>query len=1097
MSKHPDQSQKILLYAGLAYLFFVVYGSLVPLDYHYKSWDDAVQAFRHIRYLELGIDSRADWIANALLYIPLTFIWSAIAAQSPRAAVRTIGLSAVLLISIALSIGVEFTQIFFPQRTVSLNDIIAEIIGSILGTVLWLGMGTRISRWLIHLRNSHQVGRDAALTGALSLYLLAYVSYSLFPFDFVVSYAELSIRLANDHSAWLFSSASCSSASRCMANALAELIAAIPLGVMIARMNAGRSTSHVIAAMIMGALLGLLIECAQLFLNSGVSQGVSVLTRSIGAGLGALAYQRCWAIQANHERFTLRKLHLMALLITPIYLAGLIATQNWHFHDWLSWEAGLARLPQIHFLPFYYHYFTTETAALASLLRIAASYAPIGFILWMNSGSRQRGAQVSALVAALMAAAFEFAKLFQTGLHPDPTNVLIAASAAAIGYALINWWNALHTHSAPSASIQGSPTAAAQSADTALAVPNDHSTKSHRISPLALAALGALIWAIAFYPLGAYWLAGGALVYLALLRRWSHAWLVLLPAILPVLDLAPWSGRFFFDEFDCLLLATIAIAGWRMPIQKSPYRLSVNGFLILTLLTVSTLAALLIGSYPFPAIEINSFNNYYSPYNALRVGKGLLWALLLLPLLKIELERDTAKAHQSFALGMTLGVLAASVAVLWERLAFTGLLDFQNGYRVVGMFSGMHTGGAYIEGYFATALPFVAWRTVNHQRIIARLFGATVFALGCYALMVTYARGGYIALALGMLVLIIGLVLRNKASFKPLHLKSGLILLLLLIGVGWPALHGSYMQERFSNTQHDVHIRTAHWEDALNMMDDGFLTKLFGMGLGRYPETYFWRNTEGAQPATYRLINQQDNIYLALSAGDTLYFEQIVSVNPHQQYHVKFFANSTAENAVLTLPLCEKWMLYSAHCIWNSINIGNTNGKWRQYDIDIDTKTFSEQPWYAQRTVKLALFNAVKGTALNIDNVSMKSSDGKELVQNGDFANAMDHWFFSTDNHLPWHFKNLWLQIYFEQGALGLLLFACVVVYAFIAIVKRFGEQDFPAPVLAASLVGFLTVGVVDSLFDVPRMALLFYLLVAWALLKKRRSKHAKKNAHL
>jgi VanZ family protein len=1091
MMNHTRQSQKILIYAGLAYLFFVIYGSLVPLDYHYKKWDEALQAFTHIRYLELGIDSRADWIANILLYIPLTFIWGAIVAQSPRATVRMIGFCAVLLTSIALSIGIEFTQTFFPQRTVSLNDIIAEIIGSILGIALWIGMGARISKWLAHLRNSHHVGRDAALTGALSLYLLAYVSYSLFPFDFVVSTTELAARLANDHSAWLFSSASCNSTSRCTANFLIEILTALPLGIAVARLNGAMSASRVIAAMVLGALLGLLIESAQLFLNSGVSQGASLLSRSAGAGLGAFVYQRYWKTSAGHELFSAPKLRFLALLGTPIYLIGLIVTQNWHFHDWLSWETGLKRLPQIHFLPFYYHYFTSETAALASLLRIAASYAPIGIILWMSDKGKQHGARVSALVAAFVTAAFEFAKLFQTHLRPDPTNVLIAATSAAAGYALVNWWNALHSHPSSISLAQEKPSVIEKPIEVMATSQDVQLPVQHRISPFALGALATFVWAMATYPLGTYWVAAGALIYFVTLLRWPQAWLVLLPAVLPVLDLTPWSGRFFFDEFDFFLLATIAIAGWRKPIQKSSYRLSANGFLIIALLTASTIVALLIGSYPFPAIGSNSFNNYYSPYNALRVGKGLLWILLLLPLLKIELERHAAKAHQLFALGMTFGVLGAGIAVLWERLAFTGLLDFQNGYRVAGMFSGMHTGGAYIEGYFATALPFVAWWTLIHQRSLVRLFGAAVFALGCYALMVTYARGGYIALALGMIVLSVGMALRNTASVKSLHLKSGLALLFLLIGVGWPVLHGSYMQERFSTTQRDAHIRTAHWEDALNMMDDGIPTKLFGMGLGRYPETYFWRNTEGVQPAGYRLMDQSDNTYLALSAGDTLYFEQIVSVDPHQQYHVRFFANSQAENAVLTIPLCEKWMLYSANCIWNSINIGNTKGKWRQYDIDIDTKAFSQQPWYAQRTIKLALFNATKGTALDIDNVSMKSSDGNELVQNGDFANGMDHWFFSTDNHLPWHFKNLWLQVYFEQGAVGLLLFACLAMYVFITIVKRDSEQDFPAPVLAASLVGFLTVGVVDSLFDVPRMALMFYVLVAWVLLKKRRRKHS------
>lgn len=1086
MPNHSDQSRKILVYAGLAYLFFVIYGSLVPLDYHDKKWDEAMQAFLHIRYLELGIDSRADWIANILLYIPLTFIWSAVTARSGRAAARMAGLFVVLLLSIALSVGVELTQIFFPQRTVSLNDIIAEIIGSILGMILWIGMGARTSKWLAQLRNSHHVGRDVALTGALSLYLMAYISYSLFPFDFVVSYTELATRLANDHSAWWFSSASCNSASRCMANSLIEILAAVPIGVAVARLNGGATTSRVLAATIAGTLLGVLIEGAQLFLNSGVSEGASIAGRTVGAGLGAFMYQRHWIAQEGRELLTVRRLRLLAMLLTPIYCVALIATQNWRVHEWLSWGNGLERLPQIHFLPFYYHYFTTETAALASALRIAASYAPIGIILWMWKKNKQHGVQTSAFVAAFAAASIEFAKLFQAQLHPDPTDVLIAATAAAAGFALIGWWNTLHSHPDSSSSMQGEGTA------TASIVTNAKRQDSlppaqHRMSRIALVAAGIFVAAMMSYPLGAYWLSGSALIYFALLRRWPYAWLVLLPAVLPVLDLTPWSGRFFFDEFDFFLLATVAIVGWRRPVKKFSYRLSAKGFLILSLLTASTIAAMLVGAYPYPAISVNSFNNYYSAYNALRVGKGLLGLFLLFPLLKLELERNATKAHQLFTFGMTLGALVAGIAVVWERLAFTGLLDFQSGYRVVGMFSGMHTGGAYIEGYFVTALPFVVWWTLGQQRNLARLFGAAVFAIGCYALMVTYARGGYIALLAGMTVLASAVALRNAVQVNSLHLKTGLIMLFALIGIGWPVLHSSYMQERFSTTQRDAHIRTAHWEDAFNMMDDSLTTELFGMGLGRYPETYFWRNTEGVQPATYRLISQADNTYLALSAGDTLYFEQIVSVQPHQQYHVKFFANSRADNAVLTMPLCEKWMLYSADCIWRSINIGNTNGKWRQFDVDIDTKNFSERPWYAQRTVKLALFNAAKGTTINIDNVSMIANDGKNWVQNGDFEHGSDHWFFSTDNHLPWHFKNLWLQVYFEQGATGFLLFVCLIAYALITIVKRFGDEDFPAPVLAAALVGFLTVGVVDSLFDVPRMALLFYLLVAWVLLKKRR----------
>ena len=43
-----------------------------------------------------------------------------------------------------------------------------------------------------------------------------------------------------------------------------------------------------------------------------------------------------------------------------------------------------------------------------------------------------------------------------------------------------------------------------------------------------------------------------------------------------------------------------------------------------------------------------------------------------------------------------------------------------------------------------------------------------------------------------------------------------------------------------------------------------------------------------------------------------------------------------------------------------------------------------------------------------------------------------------------------------------------------------------PAPALAASLAGFLVVGLFDSLLDVPRLAWLYYLLLLTALLKPR-----------
>ena len=56
------------------FLAFVVYGSLVPFEYRSHTLDEALRAFVSIKYLDLGVVSRADWVANIVLYVPLAFL---------------------------------------------------------------------------------------------------------------------------------------------------------------------------------------------------------------------------------------------------------------------------------------------------------------------------------------------------------------------------------------------------------------------------------------------------------------------------------------------------------------------------------------------------------------------------------------------------------------------------------------------------------------------------------------------------------------------------------------------------------------------------------------------------------------------------------------------------------------------------------------------------------------------------------------------------------------------------------------------------------------------------------------------------------------
>ena len=169
---------------ALAYTLFVVYGSLVPLEFRPVELADAWARFRDIRYLALSAGARADWIANGVLYFFLGLVWSAVVSQRRRA--RPV-LLRVWLGCCGLAVAIEFAQVFFPPRTVSLNDLIAEAIGAAVGILLWRLSGGVFAGLVRRIT----AGGPSAFRSAIIAYLLGYAFLSLFPFDFVISGVEL------------------------------------------------------------------------------------------------------------------------------------------------------------------------------------------------------------------------------------------------------------------------------------------------------------------------------------------------------------------------------------------------------------------------------------------------------------------------------------------------------------------------------------------------------------------------------------------------------------------------------------------------------------------------------------------------------------------------------------------------------------------------------------------------------------------------------------------------------------------------------------------------------------------------------------------
>ncbi|MGH7810314.1 MAG: VanZ family protein [Candidatus Binatia bacterium] len=429
-------SRKIYFFASLAYLAFVVYGSLVPLDFRPRPFEVALRDFYHISYLRLDADSRADWIANILLYIPFAYLWLGAQNRDGRLVLKVFQSTVVFCFCVALSVAIEFTQQFFPPRTVSLNDIIAELLGAAVGIILWWSSGPRL-RHLFELVMAQ--GRGAAYAGAV-LYSIAYLVFSLFPFDFLISAEEFSRKLAGDYFSWLPSSSRCGEGLRCGAKLIAEAVAVAPLGFLLSFLSQKREWALIKSGARVGFWLGLMIESLQLFLASGISLAVSVLTRSVGVAGGAAAGDylrrvRPWPL-----------LYLWAPwmpLAGVIYIALLFAVTLAGKGPMLSINQGLERLNEIYFLPFYYHYYTTESAAMTSLISVTSMFLPIGVMFWVWRVVRirefvARGVFQAALMSGLIAGLAETGKLFFRGSRPDPTNVIIAAVAGAIGFVVVS-----------------------------------------------------------------------------------------------------------------------------------------------------------------------------------------------------------------------------------------------------------------------------------------------------------------------------------------------------------------------------------------------------------------------------------------------------------------------------------------------------------------------------------------------------------------------------------------------------------------------------------------------------------------------------------
>lgn len=638
---------------------------------------------------------------------------------------------------------------------------------------------------------------------------------------------------------------------------------------------------------------------------------------------------------------------------------------------------------------------------------------------------------------------------------------------------------------------------------------------------VAVACAAGGLWLAGRHPLAPAWVTLLWMACLGAAWRWPRLWLLALPAAMPVLSLAPWTGWIAVDETDLLILAALAAGHAGLALRpgpvpvgepeeaalRSPLR---DGLLVL--LGISLLAGLWLAWVDVHRPPLHEAGAYTSYLNSLRIGKALAYALLFVPMLRGALRASAVGTQRAVGAGMVVGLVGLALGVLWERGALPGLLNFASDYRTVGLFWEMNVGGAAIDAYLTLAVPFVVWAVMVARSLRAWLAAALLAQVVAYVCLTTFSRGVYGAVVGGLVVA--GVLARWQRPASDLAWDPGWrrranawLCVLLVTEVLLMALASSFMADRLATSRNDFGDRLSHWARGVSILQTP-REWFTGIGLGRLPERYADLGAAGEFPGAGVVLadgNTPGTHFLRLQGPPTRWqlagryaLTQQVALVPGARYRLALDLR-TEHSVRLRVLVCERHLLYEGDCqVRHIVHRGSTGGQWVRADVQLLGPGLDGGAGWAPRRASLELSVVGPARAVDLDNLAL--SAGPQLLQlrNAGFERGMAHWFPVIDHYfLPWHIDNLYLEWLIERGAPALLVFAGLAGLGLWRVSFGAARGHPLAPMVAAALSGVCALGLVSSVMDMPRVAFLFLLLLLLALHLPRAETQADAAGHV
>jgi VanZ family protein len=433
---------------GLAVL--VVHGSLIPYSYRPLNFADAVQSFRNLSWHDTApLEPRGDWVVTVLTYAALSFALMAAVRVEWRAASAAFSTLATALACGMLALALEFVQVYFPPRTVSLNDVVLAAVGSCLGPLCWLAVGPRLTDWARHLGSGG--GVDSLAARLLPAYVLGLLALELMPFDLVVRPHELFVKY-EEGKVWLLPfHAPENDNLRAALGTLLTLACYFPLG-FLATLTTGRfslrnrSWEGVLLTGLAGAAA---LEGFKLFVYTRTTDATQLVLGPVGVLLGwrlgraVLVYLQGSRPRATGELTVASSRPAPWGVLALVWLA-LVVALNWRPFDFTTNPAAFAPeeqpsrtgLQRMSWIPLAEYYWGSKYQLIDQSADKFLAFVPLGLLAGLGLRGFRHGLAALLVVGVALAIAFviEIGQCYLPERSAGLTDVLIESLGAGLGW---------------------------------------------------------------------------------------------------------------------------------------------------------------------------------------------------------------------------------------------------------------------------------------------------------------------------------------------------------------------------------------------------------------------------------------------------------------------------------------------------------------------------------------------------------------------------------------------------------------------------------------------------------------------------------------